>query len=350
MTAPFFTQNLLHWNKHQNKRQMPWKGEPDPYRIWLSEVILQQTRVEQGWSYYERFLKKFPDIQSLSSASDEIIYKMWEGLGYYSRCRNLIKTARLLSSNYNGLFPRTYNELLKLPGIGPYTAAAIASFAFNEKHAVVDGNVHRVIARCFGISTPINTPEGKKLFSSMANSLIDAEKPAVYNQAIMDFGATICKPRNPLCESCVQSADCEALRHGRVNDLPIKEKKMKRKTRWLYYFIVEKENSVYIRKRQTKDIWQNLHEFVLFESQTENNSDVTQFLERLLQHQSYTIVSSSEMHSQHLTHQHIKGRFFRIQLKGDSSLEGGYSLVKKSNLDEYAFPGFINSFLEKSPI
>jgi A/G-specific adenine glycosylase len=343
-----FTQNLLEWNFFHNNRHMPWKGETDPYRIWLSEIILQQTRVEQGWVYYERFIKTFPDVHALAVASQEEVYKLWEGLGYYTRCKNLIATAKIISEKFKGSFPSSYDEIIKLKGVGPYTAAAISSFAFNEKRAVIDGNVHRVLARYFGLSTPTDTNEGKKLFALLAQSLIDESSPAIYNQAIMDFGATVCRPRNPLCEQCVQSNDCVAYRNNFVNDVPVKQKKLKIKSRWLYYFIIENDDSVYIRKRSGKDIWQNLYEFVLFETDAEQEKSAIEFLEELLQHQSYILISTSKIYSQQLTHQRISGRFLHVRLKKKLKLKGDYALVKKININEYAFPRFINSYLQKS--
>jgi A/G-specific adenine glycosylase len=198
----YFTKQLLHWNSTQNNRQMPWKGEKDPFKIWLSEIILQQTRVDQGRAYYDRFVSTFPNIKKLASASEKKVFKLWEGLGYYSRCKNLIATARFITKEKQGKFPETYEEILSLKGIGPYTAAAIASFAFNLPHAVVDGNVFRVLSRFFGIDIPVDNSNGKKIFSKLAESLLNSRQPGIYNQAIMDFGAVICKPQNPLCLSC----------------------------------------------------------------------------------------------------------------------------------------------------
>ena len=192
----------MYWNRHQNKRKMPWKGEKDPYKIWLSEIILQQTRVEQGLKYYEKFISTFSDIHKLAAAKDEKIYKLWEGLGYYSRCKNLIETARFISKKLNGKFPDAFEDILSLKGVGNYTASAIASFAYNQPYAVVDGNVFRVLSRFFGIKKPIDSTEGKKLFSGLAFELLDKKRPGIYNQALMDFGAVICKPY-PLCNSCV---------------------------------------------------------------------------------------------------------------------------------------------------
>lgn len=343
-----FTRNLMEWNLLQNNRPMPWKGEKDPYKIWLSEIILQQTRVDQGLAYYQRFVEKYPNVHALASAPTEEVYKMWEGLGYYTRCKNLIETARFISRELDGAFPSTYHDILKLKGIGPYTAAAISSFAFNEKRAVVDGNVQRVIARYFAITTPVDVPEGKKIFNDVAQSLIDSAEPAIYNQAIMDFGATVCKPRNPLCNHCIQAPRCEAFQNGFVNELPVKQKVTKIKTRWLYYFIIEIGDGVFIRKREKKDIWENLHEFVLLEAENELADPGKGFLPELLKHQSYSVLSQSLVHSQQLTHQRINGRFFHILLSRETELSNGYRLIKKINLNEYAFPRFINSYLEKN--
>ena len=341
-----FTRKLLKWNAGANGRDMPWKGETDPYKIWLSEIILQQTRVEQGRAYYERFIKAFPTVHDLAIAPEEQVFKMWEGLGYYSRCKNLLETAKHVSVHLKGVFPASYEEILKLKGIGPYTAAAIASFAFSESRAVVDGNVQRVIARYFGISTPIDSPQGKKLFAGMAQSLLDERFPAAYNQAIMDFGATVCKPKNPLCSTCIQSENCEAFRHGFVTALPVKEKTIKKRSRWFYYFIIEVGDSVYLRKRETRDIWQNLYEFVLLEKDEPDDNPPRDFLERLLQ-QPFIIEHISAPQSQQLTHQRINGRFLVIKLSSAATFPGNYKLVKKSRLSDYAFPKFINSFLEK---
>lgn len=219
-----FTKNLLKWNSRQNSRSLPWKGEKDPYKVWLSEIILQQTRVEQGLAYYYKFISAFPSVYDLAIAPEQKIFKLWEGLGYYSRCKNLILTAKLISEDMEGKFPHTYEDLQALKGIGPYTAAAIASFAYNLPYAVVDGNVKRVISRYFGISTPINNSNGKKLYGHLAGALLNKKQPAVYNQAIMDFGAVVCKPQLPSCPLCVQRKDCQAFKHKWIKLLPVKEK------------------------------------------------------------------------------------------------------------------------------
>jgi A/G-specific adenine glycosylase len=346
---PEFTRKLLLWNKRANTRAMPWKGEKDPYKIWLSEIILQQTRVEQGWAYYEKFIAAFPDIHHLAKAEDKTVFKMWEGLGYYTRCKNLIAAARKIVNEYKGKFPSTYEQIKTLPGIGPYTAAAISSFAFNEAQAVVDGNVQRVIARYFGISTPVDTTAGKKLYHSIAQALLDTRLPGLYNQAIMDFGAVICKPQNPLCPSCVQRTSCEAYAHGLVKQLPVKEKAIQKKNRLFYFFIVELKDRVYIRLRTGKDIWENLHEFVLFESVTAPETSVVElpFLRELMKGQSFQVKTISRIYRQLLTHQTITGQFVVISVNKPVPALKDYLLVYKKELPQFAFPRLINSFLEE---
>lgn len=328
---------------------MPWKGEKDPYKIWLSEIILQQTRVEQGWSYYEKFIAAFPTIIHLAKASEEKVFKMWEGLGYYSRCKNLIATARKIAGDHKGKFPATYDEIIALPGIGPYTASAISSFAFNAPYAVLDGNVQRIIARYFGITTPIDTTEGKKLYQSLAQSLLHHDEPGIYNQAIMDFGAVICKPQNPLCQACVQQQECEAFKQNVVTQLPVKQKAIIRKERWFYYFIIEHKGKWYIKQRTAKDIWENLFEFVLFESPAviDNITLKLPFLKKLVNGRQCHIESISRMYRQQLTHQTIHGRFIKIQVQEALPALSNFQLVNKKQLSEYAFPRFITAFLEE---
>ena len=312
-----FTKKLLRWNLNHNKRSMPWKGETSPYRIWLSEIIFQQTRVEQGTAYYKKFIHAFPTVQKLAAAPEKEIFKYWEGLGYYNRCRNLIATAKIISSDYKGRFPSTYNEILALPGIGPYTAAAIASFAFGLPYAVVDGNVERVLARYFGISAETGSASGKKLYVSIADALLDRKSPGMYNQAIMDFGATICKPQNPLCRECVQRKNCQAFQRGWVQQLPVRAVPAVRRKRILYYFIVNAgKNKIWIRKRSEKDIWQNLYEFILWETgkiipQTQIAGST--FFKEHFGNEGFEIEYISPSFSQTLTHQTITGLFVHIK-------------------------------------
>jgi A/G-specific adenine glycosylase len=349
---PDFAQILLKWHRGENNRSMPWKGEKNPYRIWLSEVILQQTRVDQGWAYYEKFLDAFPTIHDLAHAPEQKVFKLWEGLGYYNRCRNLIATAKKIDAEYNGQFPGTYEEILQLKGIGPYTAAAIASFAFNLPHAVVDGNVTRVLSRYYGDFTPIDSAAGKKLYAQLADALLDKEQADLYNQAIMDFGATVCIPRNPLCKDCIQRSDCQALQKGLVSQLPVKEKTNRKKQRWFYYFIVETPGDrVYIRQRTGKDIWEGLFEFVLHEADQpvyfdHENAAGSDLMHRLFGRQSMTVRYISRIYRQELSHQTIQGQFISVRLKKEKSQLSGYALVDRDQLADYPFPKFINGWLK----
>ena len=340
---------LLQWNRHQNTRKMPWKGEKDPYKIWLSEIILQQTRVEQGWKYYEKFIAVFPDINKLAAAKQEKIYKLWEGLGYYSRCKNLIETARFISKKLKGKFPGKFEDILSLKGVGIYTASAIASFAYDLPYAVVDGNVFRVLSRVFGIKKPIDSTEGKKLFTQLAYELLDKKQPGIYNQALMDFGAVICKPQNPICNDCILRDQCFAYKNDLVNKLPIKEKKIKITTRWFNYLVIVDERKTYIRMRTDNDIWKNLHEFVLIE--TNNEVSVKSLLTKaekqiFLKKGTYKIHSVSPVYSQQLSHQKIMGRFIKLILKKEVDLQGFKAIPLKQQF-RYAFPRFITTYFEK---
>jgi A/G-specific adenine glycosylase len=339
-----FSQILQKWNRENNTRQMPWKGEKDPYKIWLSEIILQQTRVEQGTAYYNSFIQTFPDVHQLARARDEKVFKLWEGLGYYTRCRNLVASARYISKDLSGKFPATYEEIKALKGIGPYTAAAISSFAFNLPHAVVDGNVFRVLGRIFGISTPIDSTEGKKQFTELANKLLDTKQPGSYNQAIMDFGAVICKPA-PLCNECVFKKNCFAFLHKKINELPVKEKKISIRKRWFYYLVLEYKGKMVIQQRTGKDIWQQLYEFPLLEVDKEKEIDKVRSLAEkkgLLEKGNYDIISVSPFYKQLLSHQLIAGRFITINLKKKPALQRNWQWLAKNELDKYAFPKFIN--------
>jgi A/G-specific adenine glycosylase len=346
---PLFTKRLLEWNQTDNTRSMPWKGEKDPYRIWLSEIILQQTRVEQGWRFYEKFITEFPDIGHLAKAPEKKVFKLWEGLGYYTRCRNLMITARRISSQYNGRFPSSYEGIVSLKGVGPYTAAAIASFAFNLPYAVVDGNVQRVLARYFGISTPIDSASGKKFYYELAGSLLEKKQPGIYNQAIMDFGSLICKPKNPVCDKCVQHKDCVAFRQNWIKLLPVKEKRLPKKKRWFYYFVIQtKDKKFYIRQRIEKDIWQNLYEFVLWETeQPVSLQDIpgSEFLREFFGRQVFEIMGISEIYKQQLTHQTVQGRFIRIQINKPLSNRKQYLLTDIEKIKLHPFPKFITGYL-----
>lgn len=261
-----FAKKLIKWYL-QNKRELPWRNTSDPYRIWLSEIILQQTKVAQGLPYYERFVKEFPNVRVLAKAKESRVLKLWQGLGYYSRARNLHKTAKYIASEHDGVFPEDYKGLLKLKGVGEYTASAIASICYNAPRAVVDGNVFRVLSRLYGMDIPINTTLGVKSFKELAQYLLDESEPAIYNQAIMEFGARLCVPKNPNCNACIFNTNCKAFQARNVENFPIKIKKGKIKRRFFNYLVFLSEDlRTILKKRTGKDIWKNLFEFPLIES------------------------------------------------------------------------------------
>lgn len=258
-----FARLLIEWY-HEHKRDLPWRNTNDPYLIWISEIILQQTRVAQGYAYYQRFIERFPNLESLAASEENEVLKYWQGLGYYSRARNLHQAA----ISVNGVFPVRYEDILKLKGVGIYTAAAICSFAYNQPHAVVDGNVYRVLSRFFGVNEPIDSGKGKKIFASLAHDLLDKVQPALYNQAIMDFGALQCTPLSPDCTVCPFKNRCFAFNHNIVSSLPIKQNKTKTSERFFYYLLIRDNGNIYLNKRTENDIWKNLYELPLIESNT----------------------------------------------------------------------------------
>jgi A/G-specific adenine glycosylase len=341
-----FTRFLLTWHEEENTRTMPWKGEKDPYKIWLSEIILQQTRVEQGLNYYLEFIKHYPTVSALASAKDDDVFKLWEGLGYYSRCKNMLIAARHIIKEFGGFFPSKYDDILKLKGVGPYTAAAIASFAFNLPHAVLDGNVFRVLSRFFGVNTPIDSTEGKSYFLQLAKQLLHEGDPASYNQAIMDFGATVCTPKLPLCTQCVLSGQCEAYFEHKVQDLPVKSKKKPKKHRWFYYILAKHETKWLIRKRTGNDIWQNLHEFILIETEGEHQIVDIMALNPLksLVRENNSLLKVSGYYKQQLTHQTIHATFIHVELRDKVNLSEMY-WVSRKEMAQLAFPKLINSYL-----
>lgn len=345
----FFLEILIKWNRNENKREMPWKREKDPYKIWISEIILQQTRVNQGLGYYNRFISKWPTVKSLANAEDQEVFKLWEGLGYYSRCKNIIASSKYINDQLKGHFPATYAEILQLKGIGNYTAAAIASFAYNQPYAVVDGNVFRILARFFGVSIPVDTNEGKKFFNSLASDLLDKKNPAEYNQAIMDFGAVICKPAQPLCGVCPFQKKCIAFKNNLIKVLPVKEKKIKQKTRFFNYLVVTQGNKIFVHKRTSKDIWQHLFEFILVETPALFSEE--KFLKSpdftsIFEGRTYTVTKVSNIVSQKLTHQTITGRFYHIQLQKPTKALLQYEPVPVKELSLLPFPKFITSYLK----
>jgi A/G-specific adenine glycosylase len=344
----FFVKHLLEWNQYQNGRAMPWKGEKDPYKIWLSEIILQQTRVDQGLEYYNRFVATFPDVHLLASAPETAVFKLWEGLGYYTRCKNVIATAKFISQQLKGQFPNQYEDILQLKGIGPYTAAAIASFAFNLPYAVVDGNVFRVLARYFGIATATDSVPGKQQFTLLANELLDKKRPGIYNQALMDFGAIVCKPQLPACTACVLNTKCIAYKNGIVGELPFKEKKINKTTRWFYYLVVEYQGRLYARKRGAKDIWENLYEFILIEDSKPIQLEKIGALKKvkeIFQPGNFEVSQISPVYKQQLTHQTIQGQFIRVKTAKKLAVND-YELFTAGEIDLLPFPKFITAYLK----
>ncbi len=348
-----FTKQLMKWFA-TNKRPMPWKGEKDPYLIWLSEIILQQTRVEQGLPYYERFRENYPTVKDLANAPEDEVMKLWEGLGYYSRARNLHATAKIIAQEKKGVFPTTHAEILKLKGVGPYTAAAIASFAYNLPYAVVDGNVYRVLSRFFGIETPIDSTEGKKEFAQLAQDLIDTNQPGSYNQAIMDFGATHCTPKKPKCTSCLLQKKCKALLNRKVTTLPIKTKKIKKQTRYFNYLVINQGNYTYIHKRTQKDIWQNLYEFPLIEGpglMSKEELEKNDFYLKLNSNAGIKLLKLSKLFQQLLTHRKIIAVFWEIQVPLKAELGTDlYQKIERKNLNSYAFPKIIDRYLQDNSL
>ena len=307
----YFSAPLIKWYL-KSKRTLPWRDIRDPYLIWLSEVILQQTRVAQGLPYFERFQAAYPTLKDLALADEEEILKLWQGLGYYSRARNMKKTAEMIYSEYDGCFPHTYDELLKLKGIGPYTAAAIASFAFKENRAVVDGNVYRVLSRVFGIDEPINKTSGQKLFQELADSLIDPEQPDKFNQAIMEFGAIQCSPKKPNCTDCIFSDRCVALAKGKIDRLPVKLSKAKVTKRYLHYLMVSDQyrNTQFV-KRSNRGIWAGLYEFPMIESNASSelsDDEIASFFDQKVE----VVLLNEDPIIHKLSHQHLVVRAYRV--------------------------------------
>ena len=379
----FFAQNIISWY-YQNKRDLPWRDTQNPYKIWLSEIILQQTRVAQGTPYYEKFVENFPTVQELANADEQTVLMLWQGLGYYSRARNLHGTAKYISEELNGVFPNTYIEIKKLKGIGDYTAAAISSFAFDEIQAVVDGNVYRVLARFFGIEKDITSNEGKKEFRELAQKLIDKKQPAIYNQSIMEFGALQCVPKNPNCKICPLQENCTAFEKNLIQKLPIKGKKTLVKDRFMHYFVFVKEDkkskinlekNVLINQRQEGDIWQGLNDFFVIEflNKDKKNFEPIKELENKLKEDNLEInfeadfdkmnEQKNKLKSTHesiifkhqLSHRTLYAKFYTIEINDTkeqdffwNKLKKNYNLeeIKWQNLDKIPKPVLISKYLD----
>lgn len=340
-----FSNLLVRWYL-QNKRDLPWRNTQNPYYIWLSEIMLQQTRVAQGMPYFYSFTDNFPTVFDLANASEQQVLKLWQGLGYYSRARNLHKTAQIVAFELNGIFPNNYKDLLKLKGIGDYTAAAIASFSFNEKVPVVDGNVFRVLSRYFGVEADISLAGTKKEFQDLAFELMPNDNIAIFNQAIMEFGALQCVPKNPNCSVCVMNKSCVALQKKIVNQLPVKSKKVKVTNRFFNYLILEDDNQkTQINKRTDKGIWHNLYEFPLIETDSDVDDKRISTLiheKSLFKNEINNIFSLNEKSQLHiLTHQRLHIKFWKIEMKG--VLTDGISI---DNLKTFPFPIVLFNFIE----
>ncbi|MFO0356532.1 MAG: A/G-specific adenine glycosylase [Sphingobacteriaceae bacterium] len=341
----FFGNTLIKWYKI-HKRDLPWRETKDPYKIWLSEIILQQTQVAQGLAYYYKFIDAYPTVKDLAAASQDDVLKNWQGLGYYSRARNLHETAKKIVHDHKGKFPNTYSNIISLKGIGAYTAAAIASFSYDLPHAVVDGNVYRVLSRVFGIETPINSTNGKVQFQQLADELLIKKQAAIYNQAIMEFGSQQCKPVNPNCEECVLQTKCFAFANDQLNKLPVKLNKTKIKNRYFNYFYIEDKNkTVFINQRKGKDIWEGLFELYLVESLKE--ADLKQLLQnkdlKKIIGNAYAIAPETKQFKHILSHQHLHTTFYKIKLK--TTLPKNTGKIPTSKLHELAWPRLIDKFL-----
>ncbi len=340
---------LLKWYD-DNHRDLPWRHDPTPYEVWLSEVILQQTRVSQGMEYYLRFIERWPTVVDLAKASEEEVLKMWQGLGYYSRARNLHYCAQQVTSEYKGQFPCDYEKLKKLKGIGKYTAAAITSIAFNLPHAVVDGNVYRVLSRLFDIKTPININEGQKLFAQLANDLLNRKQPGLHNQALMEFGALHCTPQNPNCLLCPIQAQCLAFDHQTVLQRPVKLQKVKVATRYFNYLVIKTKDGIYLHKRSDNDIWKNLYDFPCIESERLMSVEeiiATEQFNQLIGGLPFTIERTSPIYTHKLTHRTILAQFIEIKLeKKLLRIETkDLFLTPETDLGDFPIPRLIDLYL-----
>lgn len=336
-----FSKILTTWYL-EKKRDLPWRKTDNPYFIWLSEIMLQQTRVAQGIPYYRAFTTAFPTVFDLAAAEEEKVLKLWQGLGYYSRARNLHATAKYIAKDLAGVFPSNYKSLLQLKGVGEYTAAAIASFSFNEVVPVVDGNVYRVLARYFGIDSDIGSGKAKKEFTALAAELILKEDPALFNQAIMEFGALQCAPKNPNCSICVLNTSCAALSQKKVANLPVKSKVLKVKIRFLHYlFILDNNNKTTINQRTAKGIWHNLYEFPLIETEkSEEEEAVLKLIQEKARNNTEIVLMESENIIHKLTHQHLHIKFWKVK-QNEIFKEG----IDYEALNKLPFPIVLHNFI-----
>lgn len=346
------SKTLIKWYQ-TNKRDLPWRETNDAYKIWISEIILQQTRVNQGLGYYLRFIERFPTVTDLANAEEDEVLKCWQGLGYYSRARNIYKSAKQIVLHFNGRFPNGYEDILKLSGIGTYTASAICSFAYHQPYAVVDGNVYRVLSRFFGIETAIDSSTGVKLFADLVYEVLDRQNPGLHNQAIMEFGALQCVPVSPDCLSCPLKADCRAYEMNLVSSLPVKEKKVKVKNRHFNYLFIECNGSTFMQKRTADDIWKNLYEFPLIETEEllqkpEEIAANLQFKSIFEGIKNVNIVNVSAPVKHILTHRIINAGFIHIQVSESNRQLSELIRIPFNEMQNFAVSKLIESYLESN--
>lgn len=342
-------ETLLNWYA-QNRRDLPWRNNPSPYQVWISEVILQQTRVSQGLDYYLRFIEKWPNVEALAQASENDVLKMWQGLGYYSRARNLHQCAKQVVMQFGGCFPADYEQLKQLKGVGEYTAAAIASIAFNLPCAVVDGNVYRVLSRLFDIDTPINNNEGQKLFAQLADELLNRKQPSLHNQAMMEFGALQCTPKNPSCLLCPLQTQCLAFERQTVMQRPVKLAKTKVTTQYLNYLVLRWEDNIYLRKRSGKGIWRNLYDFPCIESQNPMGIEEvlgSELFTQIVGNKIFTLTKISPTYTHKLTHRTLIAQFIEIKLSQElPPIETkAIFLTPEKDMGRYPIPRLIDLYL-----
>ena len=341
---------LIMWYE-ENQRSLPWRESNDPYKIWISEIILQQTRVAQGLNYYFRFIERFPTISKLAASSEEDVLKEWQGLGYYSRARNLHAAAKAVINNYGGVLPDSHKELLSLKGIGEYTAAAILSTAYNKPYAVVDGNVYRVLSRLFALDTPIDTSIGKKQFAQLAKDLLDVDNPGIHNQALMEFGALHCTPAQPQCNTCPIGHLCVAKQINKQSHFPVKDKKTKIRKRYFHYFRVVVNGYTYLNKRVENDIWKNMYDFPLIETDKEMTFfelSQTSAFKTLFSDSEVTFFINQKQVKHVLTHQHIYANFHEVTVtKIASNFQNNFLKVKNKDVHKYPISRLIHRYLER---
>lgn len=346
-------QKLLEWYE-ANKRDLPWRNIKDPYKIWLSEVILQQTRVNQGWEYYLRFIENYPTVAHLATASEQDVLKLWQGLGYYSRARNLHAAAQVVVKQHKGKFPNKYESIKALKGVGDYTAGAIASIAFNLNYPAVDGNVMRVYSRLFGITAPIDSTQGKKQMNELAIELVPVKNPGTYNQAVMELGAMVCLPANPQCQICPVQQACYAFANKNVSEFPVKQGKTKVRNRYLNYVVVIQKDKILIHQRKAKDIWHGLHDFPIVE--TEKPITQTKFLKEqkwneIVSLKAPLVKDVSEEYVHLLSHQKLFARFYLLEISDlKNKIPKDCFWIKTKDIENYAVPKLIDLYIRKKII